>query len=366
MANPFASIPPEWLEKILGQPPAPAGPDPAFEQARAADREAQRKADLTSAFTQAASLVRNQPVAPTPFRQVGDEGLRAWMAQKAAQGAEQDRAFRYGDPLRDLTMLGVRGEQEAARAAEAAKLRGEERGEERAWREGESAKDRELRRQALAAAEEARRSAAESRAAMDEERKARGAQRQTEAEAKHYISENFTATSTPLPPAVQADLQKRDAATAVVLDNASQLEALLTEGGPAVWGQRAGQMEMLANNIWTELKDIKGLGVLAGPDMAILQGILADPTKVRSILKDASGARDFKQIVQQFQQRVKDDAVRRAKNYGAQPKEGGVYFTAPTTAPAGAAPVRRPQRTDPVTGETREWDGARWVPVGGQ
>jgi hypothetical protein len=134
--RPPLGVPPEWLEKFLGQ--GQPAPDPAYDEARKADAEAQRRSDLQSAFSQAGSLVRDQPVPSQPFKQVGDENLRAWVAKKGAD-------FREQDPYRDLFMLGIRGEQDAARAAEEAAARGADKADERTWREGEAEKDRTFR-----------------------------------------------------------------------------------------------------------------------------------------------------------------------------------------------------------------------------
>lgn len=368
-STPSVQVPPElgqfaasYRPDLSSAPP----PDPygGLEDAMASDRKRAGFGAMGQNLSRAAALIRGERVGGMALPPM-DDGMKAWLgrqqvdarraaADAAAKGAEWDRTkFGIGLAMDERKLTDAAAERAAAREARAA-----ERDEDRAFRREEGDRNRAVQR-------EGRRDAAEGRQILNEERAARGEQRKVEADAKRYISENFSETAQPLPPQVLADLQKRDSATAVVLDNADQLERLLSDGGPAVWGQRAGQMEMLANNIWTELKDIKNLGVLAGPDMGILQGILADPTQMRSMLKDATAVRDFTQIVRQFKQRMKDDIRRRVKNYGATPVEGGLYFDAP--APDGPKPsaTGRPRRTDTMTGETREWDGSAWVPVEG-
>lgn len=200
--------------------------------------------------------------------------------------------------------------------------------------------------------------AAAMRKAQEDAARAAGAQ--DEADGKRYISEDFTPAAKPLPPPVQADLQKRAAATRVVLNNADALEELIRSGGPAVWGQRAGQLSMLANNIWTELKDIKGLGVLAGPDMGILQGILADPTKLQTYLKDAAGAQTLLPLIQGFKERMKADMTQRVQNYGAAPAEGGLYFSSPAQAPQSSGPAA--QRAQGNDGNWYVLRNGQWEP----
>lgn len=330
----------------------------AYEADKAAQEDETRRA-LLMQFAQSYANQRPTPVSP---RQVNDARSRFG----AEYGLEKDAR---GTGLDVMKFAGSMAEREAARAAaEAAKAEerafrsGErdedraarlaEREDERKWREGQAAKDRELRRETLSGV-------ADSRAALADQRAAEAERKQREEDAKHYISDNFTATGKPLLPAVQADLQKRASATDVVLDNAKQVEDILTHGGPAVWGQRATELSSLINNIWTELKDIKNLGVLAGPDMGILQGIVADPSSLDSVLKDAAAVRQLLPQIQKFQARMKGDLVRRVSGYGAKPVEGGAYYEAPAAAPAQA---KRPQRT--VNGETREWNGSAWVPPG--
>jgi hypothetical protein len=374
-SSPQVAVPPELGQFAATYKPefgsVPSSYDPeaeALHSALAADRKRAGFGAMGQNLSRAAALVRGEKVGGMALPPM-DDGMKEWLSRQgvdakraaaaaAAQDAEWNREkFRAGLGMDERKLAEAAAQREAERAARAA-----ERDEDRDFRRDEGEKNR-------AAMRDARAAAAESRTVLDEERKARGEQRKTEADAKRYISENFTDTAKPLPPQVLADLQKRDSATAVVLDNADQLERLLSEGGPAVWGQRAGQMEMLANNIWTELKDIKNLGVLAGPDMGILQGILADPTQMRSMVKDATAVRDFTQIVRQFKQRMKDDIRRRVKNYGAEPVEGGLYYDAPAGGAAADVPkpsaTGRPRRTDITSGVTKEWDGKAWIPVEG-
>jgi hypothetical protein len=367
-STPSIEVPPELgqfaatYRPELGTAPAP-DPYADLEDALASARKRERENFAASMVYRGGEIARGANVGPMP-ELPQDDGLKEWILKRQAgqqdaaaahqtHAAEWDREkFRMGLGMDERKLRDAAEQRRAEREA-----RGAERDEDRAFRREEGDRNRAVQR-------EGRESAAAGREILNEERAARGEQRRAEADAKHYISENFSNTKKPLPPQVLADLQKRDSATAVVLDNADQLERLLSDGGPAVWGQRAGQMEMLANNIWTELKDIKNLGVLAGPDMGILQGILADPTQMRSMLKDATSVRDFTQIVRQFKQRMRDDIRRRVANYGATPVESGLYYDAPADAPKASA-TGRPRRTDTTTGETKEWDGKAWIPVEG-
>jgi hypothetical protein len=338
---------PESVRSYLANRPAPTAEashgsashgSADLDAALAADREREGAGVLGSNLSRAAALIRGEQVGG-PSLPRADERTKAYALRQQMQEHADTKAWQRGEPERALKLFEAKASLDAAsdakKAAEAARVRGEERADERTWREGESAKDREIRREALAATAAARGEAASSRELLNEDRKARASDRAENQNAKHWIGEDFSPTSRPLPPPVQADLQKRIAATRVVDDNAATLEKLLSEGGPAVVGQRAALMEQLANNIWTELKDIKGLGVLAGPDMGILQGILADPTKMRTVLKDTARINSFVGLVQTFRQRMKADTVQRAGTYGATPVEGGLFFVAP---PAAAAP----------------------------
>jgi hypothetical protein len=367
-STPSIEVPPELgqfaatYRPELGTAPAP-DPYAGLEDALASDRKRAGLGAMGQNLSRAAALIRGEKVGAMALPPM-DDGMKEWLARQGVDAKRSAEAAAKGAAEWDRTKFGVQvglDERKLRDAAEQRRAereaRGAERDEDRAFRREEGDRNRAVQR-------EGRESAAAGREILNEERAARGEQRRAEADAKHYISENFSNTKKPLPPQVLADLQKRDSATAVVLDNADQLERLLSDGGPAVWGQRAGQMEMLANNIWTELKDIKNLGVLAGPDMGILQGILADPTQMRSMLKDATSVRDFTQIVRQFKQRMRDDIRRRVANYGATPVESGLYYDAPADAPKASA-TGRPRRTDTTTGETKEWDGKAWIPVEG-
>jgi hypothetical protein len=370
-SSPQFAVPPELgqfaatYKPEFGSVPSSYDPDAeALHSALAADRKRAGFGAMGQNLSRAAALIRGEKVGGMALPPM-DDGMKEWLsrqglAKQRAEGERDERNYNWdrekhgiGVEMKGRELESAAAQREAERAA-----RDAERDEDRAFRREEGDRNRAVQR-------EGRRDAAEGRQILNEERAARGEQRKTEADAKRYISENFTDTAKPLPPQVLADLQKRDSATAVVLDNADQLERLLSEGGPAVWGQRAGQMEMLANNIWTELKDIKNLGVLAGPDMGILQGILADPTQMRSMVKDATAVRDFTQIVRQFKQRMKDDIRRRVKNYGAEPVEGGLYYDAPAGDVPQPSATGRPRRTDITSGVTKEWDGKAWIPVEG-
>jgi hypothetical protein len=354
----------EYLKRAMTAQPAPG-----FEEALAEDAQARDRAGLQTGLSQAAALLRNQNV-PTLQPHPQGDGMKAWLARQTATNQAQDNALKPLEiaarfralkgpeakpPTPDAILegIGARGgysgaELDALRdrpddamaifkqrdSAPKAPPTPEQIARGKALRlipaEGETSEDYE---KAIRAEERA----AEARGWREQDEKTkRDEKARTEKDAT-FISEDFTPTVKPLPPPVQADLQKRASANAVVLDNAKQVESILKDGGPAVVGERAAELSMLINNIWVELKDIKNLGVLAGPDMGILQAIVADPSSLNNVLKDATAVRALLPQIQKFQARMKDDMVKRVSGYGARPVGGGAYL--PAQQAAGGAPA---------------------------
>jgi hypothetical protein len=338
MPSPFANIPPEWLERFLGQG-APA-PDPAYDEARAADAEAQRRSDLQSAFSQAGALVRNQPVAAQPFKSVGDENLRAWVAKKGAD-------YRAQDPYRDLFMLGVRGEQDAAAKAEAARVRGEEKGEERTYQEGRD------ERQNAAAMERAKVAAGSAAASRSDKKDAAGVKNAMDLR-KEFQSDPIVKSTKDVHQAIAKIREVPEDGTgdlSLIYSYVKILDpgSVVREGEIAL----AGKPTPLLQKLQMQYKRLAA-GDLLAPEL-------------RASYKNA--AEKLWQAQMGSYQSVADEYGRLANQFGIDPstvvldlgfKAGGRAGGAAPGSPSGQ---RRPRRT--VGNETREWDGQAWVPVAG-
>lgn len=91
-----------------------------------------------------------------------------------------------------------------------------------------------------------------------------------------------------------------------------QLEKLLQSNGPELgFGDAHDQMKAHKSQIVSELKNLEKLGVLAGPDMALLGEQIPDPTSVRNWLKWNSKGKlsdQFSSFKKSLGEKVKNEA----------------------------------------------------------
>jgi hypothetical protein len=129
------------------------------------------------------------------------------------------------------------------------------------------------------------------------------------------------------------------------------LDAIKANGGNLV-GPKANTISQAITRIHLKIKNTEGLGVLSAGDMQILETLQSDPTEYFNFLKEKVGARDFAQTLLTLKKYAHSDLVRNAQALGLRPRAGKGFDSAP---PAD----NRPRRT--VNGETRVWDGSKWV-----
>jgi hypothetical protein len=95
----------------------------------------------------------------------------------------------------------------------------------------------------------------------------------------------LTGEVSPLPGEAEK-IRASTAAQASLLESAKRYKELMKETGgfenPLT--ARGQELKSLATSMAMDLKNIYGLGVLAGPDMAILASQIPDPTSLRSLL----------------------------------------------------------------------------------
>lgn len=87
-------------------------------------------------------------------------------------------------------------------------------------------------------------------------------------------------------------------------------------------GKEGGKMESLANGLKLQLKDLFALGVLAGPDMGLLETQISDPTSLRSLFTRNSTA---KSQMQETKRQVVQTALAKLKAKGYSPRNPEKY-----------------------------------------
>lgn len=114
-------------------------------------------------------------------------------------------------------------------------------------------------------------------------------------------------------------------AARALLENLNTYQSLLNEHGTELGGKTAEQMKSLVRDIQLGAKneDLYSLGVLTGPDLALLEEIVGTaPTGVMSKLNPMEwGGRRAKNNAQQFRENLNSRINAKAKTYGFEPQE---------------------------------------------
>jgi hypothetical protein len=111
-------------------------------------------------------------------------------------------------------------------------------------------------------------------------------------------------------------------AARTLLNNLNEYQALVDKYGSEVGGEVAQRMDSLARDIQLSAKneDLYGLGVLAGPDLALLEEIIQAPTGLGAKLDPFTGSRAANKA-RQFREMLNTRVSAKAKTYGFEPQE---------------------------------------------
>jgi uncharacterized phage infection (PIP) family protein YhgE len=112
------------------------------------------------------------------------------------------------------------------------------------------------------------------------------------------------------------------AAARSLLNNLNEYQALVDEYGSEMGGEVAQKMDSLARDIQLSAKneDLYGLGVLTGPDLALLEEIIEAPTGLGANLNPFAGSKAVNKA-QQFREMLNTRIGAKAKTYGFEPEE---------------------------------------------
>jgi hypothetical protein len=191
---------------------------------------------------------------------------------------------------------------------------------------------------------------------------------------KRYLGEYLSPAAQDLPDAQRTDILNNLAGPgAEWIDQMAELSALLDVAGDAPSPTQLADIQRLIAAGLTKQNKVAGLGALSGPDMDILKKAGGSVGDLTNFLGQATGLRDLRASVRSAAERGAKDIQIRAGGVGSTPVPGkpldfstfdtrASEYRKKWAAPKGAAKGKRPTRT--VEGETREWDGAKWVPVG--
>jgi hypothetical protein len=107
-----------------------------------------------------------------------------------------------------------------------------------------------------------------------------------------------------------------------LLENLNEYQTLVEYHGSEMGGKVAQRMESLARDIQLAAKneDLYGLGVLTGPDLQILEEIIAAPTGLGAKLDPFSGSRAANKT-QQFRDMLNTKINAKAKTFGFEPQQ---------------------------------------------
>lgn len=110
-------------------------------------------------------------------------------------------------------------------------------------------------------------------------------------------------------------------ATSALLDNLNKYQDLVTDKGSEYFGKNARDMDSLARAIQLDAKneDLFGLGVLTGPDLALLEELIQAPTGLGSQLNPMAGTTAANKA-QQLREIINSRLGAKAKTYGFQPQ----------------------------------------------
>lgn len=122
----------------------------------------------------------------------------------------------------------------------------------------------------------------------------------------------------------EVELRKVREASGEVADLAAaadEVKAIYQRTGGVLTGPDAARMRSLITDMQLTAKgpSVYQLGVLAGPDMAILDTMLANPAKLDSVLKNAGDLRDFVAEIDTFKRRVLERTASKADALGFDP-----------------------------------------------
>jgi hypothetical protein len=132
------------------------------------------------------------------------------------------------------------------------------------------------------------------------------------------------------------------AAARSLLSNLNEYQGLVDKYGSEVGGKVAQRMDSLVRDIQLSAKneDLYGLGVLTGPDLALLEEVVGSaPTGVTSKLNPFAGSKASNKA-QQFREMVNTRMNSKAKTYGFEPQdEWKALARGGSPSPSGGSPL---------------------------
>lgn len=148
----------------------------------------------------------------------------------------------------------------------------------------------------------------------------------------------------------EIELRKVREASGEVADLAAaadEVSSIYKRTGGQLTGPDAARMRSLITDMQLTAKgpSVYQLGVLAGPDMEILDTMLANPAKLDSVLRNAADLRNFVTEIETFKRRVLERTASKADALGFDPIAGPFMgVRRPGAAPATAGNTVRVRR----------------------
>lgn len=135
------------------------------------------------------------------------------------------------------------------------------------------------------------------------------------------------------------DAQKAQMSYKSLMDGLDEYERIYSEGGGTVLpGEQKDKLLGARRSLQLQMKELYNLGVLNGPDLALMDALFVDPTSVGNNLMDAVGFADMDSRVKtnmtQLRKQFKDMVEPKLAALGIQmPTEGQTETTAPGQSP---------------------------------
>lgn len=133
-------------------------------------------------------------------------------------------------------------------------------------------------------------------------------------------------------PAEVAKLRDSLAKAKSVEDSITRLQQLTEKQGPfEYFGETGAEMQALSTGVLMDLKDLQQLGVLAGPDMALLEKQIGDPTSLSSAFTLTS-----------TRQKQLDTTLNKVKTNLQKKLESSGYKSIPSIEPSNSSELKQP------------------------
>lgn len=166
-----------------------------------------------------------------------------------------------------------------------------------------------------------------------------------------------------IPQAVQTEAIKADTAFKSLSSALDKYEGLVSQGGLSVMpGQERDAIGQAVTDIRLQMKELYNLGVLNGPDLSLMEGMLFDPRlqgdtgDIGKMFGGDTGERAKASVrgLKEILQRVRDNKVNMM--------QGGGVPGAGSTTPTNSDPMEGRTATNPSTGQKLIRRNGQWVP----